>query len=243
MSGITYFLSDMHVIEQRPDITAALLLFLQGPALEADAVYLLGDVFDYWIGDDYETDTIRQVKQAFGRLTQQGVALFFVGGNRDFLVGRRFDKQTGCHLLPEHTVINLYQEPVLIMHGDTLCTLDVAYQKFRRTSRSWWWQLFMLNLPLKTRIGFVMKLKQRSKSEKSLKSDQIMDVTPDEVALQMSKYKVNTLIHGHTHRQNIHEFDLNGQPAKRIVLGDWYQSGCVLKCTPNQSPEFIQLPL
>lgn len=242
-ASVTYFLSDMHITEQRPDITAALLNFLAGPGAQADAIYLLGDVFDYWIGDDYITEPAQQLKQSLNKLHHSGVKLYFVAGNRDFLINRRFAKETGCKLLAAHTVIDLYGQPVLIMHGDTLCTLDVNYQNFRKKSRTWWWQLLMRNLPLTTRLNYVKKLKARSKSEKSMKSEQIMDVTQEEVEHQMRLHQVQYLIHGHTHRQAIHRFELDHKPAQRIVLGDWYQAGSVLKWTPENEPEYLTLPL
>lgn len=242
MSGITYLLSDMHVTDQRPDITAALLEFLTGPAMDADAVYLLGDVFDYWVGDDYRTDTIDAVKSALAKLTQHGVATYFIAGNRDFLIGRRFSKQTGVKLLPEHSVVDLYGKRALIMHGDTLCTLDIDYQKFRKKSRSWWWPMIMLRLPLRVRTRIAENYRRKSKTAKSAKSMTIMDVTPEEVAKQMSQHQVQLLIHGHTHRQAIHHLTINDQPAQRIVLGDWFKHGSVLACNANGDLNYIELP-
>ncbi|MBW8190389.1 UDP-2,3-diacylglucosamine diphosphatase [Neiella marina] len=242
MSGITYLLSDMHVTDERPDITEALLKFLAGPAMNADAVYLLGDVFDYWVGDDFRTDTIDAVKAALAQLSQHGVATYLISGNRDFLIGRRFCKQTGIKLLPEHSVIDLYGESTLIMHGDTLCTLDVDYQKFRRKSRSWWWPLIMLRLPLRLRTRIAENYRSKSKNAKSMKTMKIMDVTPQEVENQMLQHQVKLLIHGHTHRQAIHSLLIDQQPARRIVLGDWYQQGSVLACTPDGQQQFISLP-
>ncbi|MBD1390302.1 UDP-2,3-diacylglucosamine diphosphatase [Neiella sp. HB171785] len=243
MSGITYLLSDMHVTEQRPDITQTLLDFLAGPAKQADAVYLLGDVFDYWVGDDYRTDTIDQVKAALAALSAAGVALYFIAGNRDFLIGRRFSKETGVTILPEHSVVDLYGQSALLMHGDTLCTLDVDYQKFRRKSRSWWWPLLMLRLPLKVRTRIAENMKKQSKSAKSEKSMTIMDVTQTEVERQMTLHQSRLLIHGHTHRQAIHSLDIDGKQGRRIVLGDWFKQGNVLACTDDGEIRFIELPL
>ncbi|GGA75755.1 UDP-2,3-diacylglucosamine hydrolase [Neiella marina] len=242
MSGITYMLSDMHVTEQRPDITKTLLEFLTGPAQQADAIYLLGDVFDYWVGDDYRTDTIDQVKNALASLSSVGVPLYFIAGNRDFLIGRRFCKETGVTILPEHSVIDLYGQPALLMHGDTLCTLDVDYQKFRRKSRSWWWPLLMLRLPLKVRTRIAENMKKQSKTAKSEKSMTIMDVTQDEVLRQMIANQTHLLIHGHTHRQAIHTLAVDGAEARRIVLGDWFKQGNVLACSDDGQISFIALP-
>ncbi|WP_438863446.1 UDP-2,3-diacylglucosamine diphosphatase [Neptunicella sp.] len=229
----TLFIADLHLSESRPDITAAFIHFMQQQAIHADALYVLGDLFEVWIGDDEITPLNTQVIQAFKQLTSQQVPVYFIHGNRDFLIGRRFAKATGVILLPEHHVIDLYGQPTLIMHGDSLCTLDVAYQKFRKKSRSWWWQAGILSLPLFIRHKIGQNARQKSQQSNMNKSDNIMDVTESEVITQMEQHQVQTLIHGHTHRPAIHSLEINGQPAKRIVLGDWYEQGSCLKVTPE----------
>lgn len=235
----TYFIADVHLSEQRPDISALFVHFLHHQASDADALYVLGDLFDYWIGDDYQNALISQVKQALKALTSQ-LPVYFIGGNRDFLIGQRFARETGVTLLPEHSVIDLYGESVLIMHGDTLCTRDEAYQKFRKTSRRWWWQKLMLALPLWVRIKIAQRFRTYSQKVNTTKKNDIMDVTPEEVLKQMHAHHVRWLIHGHTHRPAVHRLTLSdGQQGLRIVLGDWYQQGSLLKCEPGQEPVLL----
>ncbi|WP_416308203.1 UDP-2,3-diacylglucosamine diphosphatase [Neptunicella sp. SCSIO 80796] len=229
----TLFIADLHLSESRPDITAAFIEFIRDQAVNADALYVLGDLFEVWIGDDEITSLNQQVISAFKQLTDHAVPVYFIHGNRDFLIGQRFAKATGITILPEHHIVDLYGEKVLIMHGDSLCTLDLAYQKFRKTSRSWWWQAFILSLPLFVRHKIGQNARRKSQQANMHKSDNIMDVTDDEVIAQMQKYQVQTLIHGHTHRPAIHQLEVNDKPAKRIVLGDWYEQGSCLVVTPE----------
>lgn len=237
---VTYFVADVHLSEQRPDISALFTHFLRHQAQDADALYILGDLFDYWVGDDYDNVLINSTKQALRALTEHSVPVYFIGGNRDFLIGKRFARQTGVQLLPEHTVVDIYGQSTLIMHGDTLCTKDEAYQKFRRTSRSRWWQLMMLSLPLFIRIKIAQRFRRYSSKINTYKASEIMDVTPEEVVTQMERHNVTLLVHGHTHRPAIHALALpNGNTARRIVLGDWYQQGSLLCFTPNQPPRLL----
>ena len=162
-----------------------------------------------------------------------GVPIYFIHGNRDFLIRQRFAKQAGFTILPEQVLIDLYGEPTLIMHGDELCTKDIEYQIFRKKARSWWWPRIMLSLPLSTRKKIASKGRTISKQKQSTLSADIMDVTSEEVETCMQKFAVKKLIHGHTHRPAIHPLKIDGQPAQRIVLGDWYDQGSILKVSPK----------
>ena len=168
--------------------------------------------------------------------------LFYIHGNRDFLLGERFAKKSAITLLPEVDLIDLYGQEVVIMHGDTLCTRDIAYQKFRKKSRSWWWQSLIKSLPLFVRKKIAADYRKKSAAATSMKSQDIMDVTPSEVVNCLEKYQSQLLIHGHTHRPALHELTANGKKAQRIVLGDWYEQGAWLKVTPSNM-ELLNHPL
>ena len=232
MTAFTYFISDLHLSADRDDINQCLFEFLREQANQADALYVLGDLFELWIGDDEQNSFTLSIAKAFNNLQQSGVPIYFIHGNRDFLIRQRFAKQAGFKILPEQVVIDLYGEPTLIMHGDELCTKDIEYQAFRRKARSWWWPRIMLSLPLSTRRKVASKGRAISKQKQSTLSAEIMDVTSQEVINYMQKFDVKKLIHGHTHRPAIHPLEINGQPAQRIVLGDWYQQGSILKVSP-----------
>lgn len=226
--SFTYFIADLHLSAERPDITSCLMQFLESDAKEADALYVLGDLFEVWIGDDDVTPFNTAIAEAFSTLSQQ-VPIYFMHGNRDFAIRKGWTDKAGMTLINEPTVIDLYGTPTLITHGDELCTRDVAYQRFRKKSRSWWWPRLMLALPLAYRRRVAKNGRAESKeNQKHLKPD-IMDVTPDEVVKVMELHKVQQLIHGHTHRPNIHTLTANGKPATRIVLGDWYDQGSSLR--------------
>ncbi|MDO6427975.1 UDP-2,3-diacylglucosamine diphosphatase [Thalassotalea sp. 1_MG-2023] len=228
MSNITYFIADLHLAEDRPDITACFLSFLKKDAPKAQALYILGDLFEYWIGDDDDSPLVNQIAQNLKILSQTGTAIYFIQGNRDFLLGKRYAQRCGMTLLPDVTTIDLYGEKTVIMHGDTLCTRDVDYQAFRKKSRSWWWQAMIKSLPLFIRRKIAQNYRKKSAQSTAMKSQDIMDVTPDEVIQCLKKHQSKLLIHGHTHRPATHELTVNGEPAKRIVLGDWYEQGSIL---------------
>ncbi|WP_077338107.1 UDP-2,3-diacylglucosamine diphosphatase [Pseudocolwellia agarivorans] len=230
---IIYFIADLHLAENRPDITACFLAFMKNDAIEAEKLYILGDLFEVWFGDDYKTELTDAVINAIKTLTATGTEVYFIHGNRDFLLGKHYAKQANMILLPEKQLIDLYGEKVLLMHGDTLCTRDVDYQKFRKKSRSWWWQGFMKSLPLWLRKKIADNYRKKSKLAQQKKSLDIMDVTESEVVKDLEKYNCQLMIHGHTHRPNIHELTANNKPAQRIVLGDWYEQGAWLKVTPT----------
>ena len=231
--SVTYFISDLHLSAEREDISACLFEFLQTQALNADALYILGDLFEVWIGDDNITDFSESIASALKQLSLT-VPIFFIHGNRDFAIRQAFANKAGMTILPEQKVIDLYGRKALIMHGDELCTRDVAYQKFRKKSRSWWWPRLMLMMPLKFRQEIARKGRETSKnSQKQLSSD-IMDVTQSEVEKAMQLQGVDLMIHGHTHRPDVHFFNINKSPVQRIVLGDWYDQGSYLVATPDK---------
>ncbi|HGO5857441.1 TPA: UDP-2,3-diacylglucosamine diphosphatase [Mannheimia haemolytica] len=230
-----YFISDLHLNENQPEITALFLQFMQEKAPLATAVYILGDLFDFWIGDDEESELISNVKSAIHQLTTSGVKCYFICGNRDFLIGKRFSRQTGMQLLPDYQVIDLFNTPTLLCHGDTLCTDDVKYQQFRRKVHQKWRQAFFLCLPLSWRIRIAQKIRAKSKQEKGEKPAEIMDVNPEFTANIVEQFKVSRLIHGHTHRQAIHM----EEKFTRIVLGDWKSDYASILEVTEQGAKFI----
>ena len=231
----TLFIADLHLSATRPDITAAFLRFLQHDAQGADALYILGDLFEVWIGDDNPDPLLDDVAAGLKRLKDAGTALYFCHGNRDFLLKNRYAKRAGLTLLAPHTVVDLYGTPTLLMHGDSLCTLDVGYHKFRQWWDQPWWQWLILHLPLWYRQHLARKARRTSASDKMAKTAAIMDVTPDEVPRVMQQYSVSHLIHGHTHRPNVHAVALTETTTGyRYVLGDWYQQCSVLTVTPTE---------
>ena len=222
-------ISDLHLEEKRPDITRAFLLFLATRARQAEALYILGDFFEVWIGDDGMTPFQREIASALRELSDAGTRIYLMHGNRDFLIGQRFCREAGCTLLKDPSLVQLGGEPVLLMHGDSLCTLDVGYMKLRRWLRNPLSLLILRNLPLATRQKLARKLRNESRAQTRMKASEIVDVTPDEVVRVMAAHGVRTLIHGHTHRPAVHELIVNGQAARRIVLGDWDRQGWALQ--------------
>jgi len=229
-----YFIADLHLSEDRPDITTCFLSFLKNEAPLAQTLYILGDLFEYWVGDDDDSPYVAEIAEALKQLNNKGTALYYIHGNRDFLLGQKYAKKAGLTLLPETHIIDLFGEKTLIMHGDTLCTRDVEYQKFRKKSRSWWWQFIIKSLPLSTRKKIATNYRLKSTKAKQAKSLDIMDVTESEVVKQLELAGSLLLIHGHTHRPREHLLKVNDRVAKRIVLGDWYEQGAWLKVTPEK---------
>ena len=229
----TLFIADLHLSEERADISELFFHFLRTEAIQAQALYILGDLFEVWIGEDNITPLTTQVARELKHLHDSGVEIFFIHGNRDFLLGPKYAKKASITLLPQLQTINLYGKNVLIMHGDSLCTLDVEYQKFRTKSRRRWWQLMILSLPLAVRRAIARRARNRSAQVNSTKSMTIMDVTQSEVVNQMKIAEVDVLIHGHTHRPDTHTFNIGAQASTRIVLGDWYTQGSVLTVTSD----------
>lgn len=229
----TLFISDLHLSPQRPDITDCFLAFLAGEAREAEALYILGDFFESWAGDDLSLPEYPSVIAALKALTDSGVKTYFMWGNRDFMVGAQFAAATGVQMIEEPYTIDLYGTQTLLMHGDVLCTDDVGYQRLRRIVRFKPLQKFYLLWPLPLRRAIVNFLRGLSKKPKksASKPPKIVDVHPDAVAAAMREAQVSQMIHGHTHRPACHDLILNQQPAQRIVLGDWYTQGSVLRAT------------
>ncbi|MDB5980105.1 MAG: lpxH [Pseudomonas sp.] len=222
-------ISDLHLEEQRPDITRAFLDLLDGRARGAEALYILGDFFEAWIGDDAMSPFQQSICQALRALSDSGTKIFLMHGNRDFMLGRRFCKAAGCTLLADPSVVQLNGEPVLLMHGDSLCTRDEAYMRMRRYLRNPLTLFVLRHLPLRTRHKLARKLRSESRAQTKMKANDIVDVTPEEVPRIMAQYGVHTLIHGHTHRPAIHKLQVGDEPAKRIVLGDWDKQGWALQ--------------
>ena len=224
----TLFLSDVHLNNARANIVRAFIAFLETKARHADALFILGDLFDEWLGDDDDRSPHTEVSNALAALTATGLPVSVVHGNHDFLLGKKFAKRSGCKLLGDDTTIDVYGTPALIMHGDTLCTRDVNYQSFRKMTRNPIMQKMFLSMSLEKRSEKAANIRSESSKDSALKTDDIMDVTPEAVDEIMQKRNVRHLIHGHTHRPAIHNFTLNEQEATRIVLGDWYEQDSVL---------------
>lgn len=225
------FISDMHLDPSRPAIAALFLEFLRRRASQAERLYMLGDIFEAWIGDD-AVPPDHPVLAGLRNLTDSGVPVYVMRGNRDFLLGRDFAEVTGTTLLDDPTVIELGGEPVLLMHGDLLCTDDVEYQQFRAMVNDPNWQAGFLAKTVDERIELAKQARQESSSRNRMLAEGdagIMDVNQDEVESTMRRHNTLRLIHGHTHRPDIHHFRLDGQAAVRIVLGDWYDQGSVLE--------------
>jgi UDP-2,3-diacylglucosamine hydrolase len=227
----TLFISDLHLSPDTPDATAALLRFLRETAPAADALYVLGDLFEYWIGDEGLAQPFAQeVARAFRALVQGGVPVYFMHGNRDFLVGERFAVASDIKLLTDPAVVDLYGTPTLLMHGDTLCIDDVEYQKFRAMVRNAAWQQAFLAKPLDERVRMAREVRGKSEQAKQVKGMAIMDVAPTAVDDAFRAHNYARLIHGHTHRPARHEHKVDGHGCERWVLADWYDHGSYLMC-------------
>ncbi len=235
----TLFVSDLHLDAARPGIIAVFREFLRDEAAHADALYILGDLFEYWVGDDDPQPAAAEVAEGLSALSASGVLVRYLRGNRDFLLRDGFAARCGMRILPDPCVIDLYGQPVLLMHGDTLCSDDVAYQAFRRQSREPAWQEMMLAQPLPARIALAQQARAASiEHQRTVRPDaaaeaagreDITDASSATIEATFARYGVATMIHGHTHRPAIHRLDVAGLPRRRIVLGDWYEQGSVLR--------------
>ena len=222
------FISDLHLEAERPDITRAFLRFLDEQASQADALYILGDFFEVWLGDDNPDPLADQISAALLELSHKGTAVYLMHGNRDFLLGKDFCRRAGATLLKDPTLLDINRERVLLMHGDSLCIDDTGYMRMRRWLRNPLSLFILRNLPLKTRHKIGRKLRNESQERTRYKAADITDVNEDEVVRVMRSQRATTLIHGHTHRPAVHPLELDGKPAQRIVLGDWDKDGWAL---------------
>jgi UDP-2,3-diacylglucosamine hydrolase len=226
----TLFIADLHLDPSRPQITDLFERYLASDEVRhADALYILGDLVEAWIGDDDDAELPARIAAATRAVRDAGVPVYFMVGNRDFLLGPAFAARAGLTLLDDGTVHDIHGRRTLLMHGDVLCTDDIAYQAVRRQVRTPEWQAQILAMPLQARRTFAAKAREDSKAHTGNTMESIMDVNADAVAETLRKAGVTRLIHGHTHRPAVHDFQLDGAPAQRIVLGDWYEQGSVLR--------------
>jgi UDP-2,3-diacylglucosamine hydrolase len=228
----TLFIADLHLDPGRPHITALFERYLASAEVrQAEALYILGDLVEAWIGDDDDAELPQRIALATRAVRDAGVPVYFMAGNRDFLLGETFAARAGFTLLEDGSVHAIAGRPTLLMHGDVLCTDDVAYQAIRAQVRTAQWQAHILSMPLQARRAFAAQARADSKAHTGSTMESIMDVNADAVAAAMRNANVTRLIHGHTHRPAIHTLTLDGHAAQRIVLGDWYEHGSVLRVT------------
>jgi UDP-2,3-diacylglucosamine hydrolase len=230
----TLFISDLHLCASRPAINELFFRFLREQAQHAEALYILGDLFEYWIGDDDIEGLNREVVDALAALSKAGTRVYFMHGNRDFLIGERFALEAGLQLLADPTPLDLYGRPTLLTHGDALCTGDADYVRFRAMVRGDEWQSVFRAKPLAARRKEVEEYRRRSELAKSAKSMDIMDVAPAAVEDMLRAFDFPTLIHGHTHRPATHRHEVDGRTCERWVLSDWHDThGEYLEATPD----------
>ena len=225
----TLFISDLHLDPQRPAITALFERFLQDEAQRADALYILGDLFEAFIGDDDDGEVATQVATALRRVREAGVEVGFIRGNRDFLLGQDYAERAGMTLLPDPCVIALGGAPTLMLHGDLLCTNDRPYLEIRRKFRDPAWQQAFLSQPLANRRAFAQQARAESQASQQAMPLDVGDAVPEAVDEMLRRYGVDRMIHGHTHRPRVHAHAVDGRNCERIVLGDWYEQGSVLR--------------
>ena len=237
----TLFISDLHLEAKRPEIGEQFLAFLAGPARDADALYILGDLFEAWLGDDDPNPYYVQMKSAIRELADSGVPVFFMHGNRDFMIGDTFAAETGVTLLGDPCPMELHGKTVLLSHGDALCTDDVEYQQVRAMTRNPEWQAMMMAKSIEERIAFALQAREKSMSRHQAMDEEIADVNQDAVEQTIEEHKVDVLLHGHTHRPAVHALEVNGRKAHRIVLGDWYEQGSMVEWDEN-GPRLVELP-
>ena len=223
----TLFISDLHLSEARPSVNTLFFRFLETAAPEAETLYILGDLFDYWVGDDQLDHDVmgREVAAALKRVSSSGTKIFLMHGNRDFLIGARFAEAAGLALLGDPTSIELNSQRLLLLHGDTLCTDDITYQRFRLQARDPAWQREILAKPYAARQALAVSIRMQSDSEKSGKADEIMDVTQSSVDAMFRNHHYPTIIHGHTHRPATHQYNVDGHHCQRWVTADWHERG------------------
>lgn len=236
----TLFVSDLHLEAGRPEIGDQFLAFLAGEASRADALYILGDLFEVWVGDDDPNTHYAVIKQALRELVDNGVTTYFMHGNRDFMISNVFARETGVRILSDPYPVEFYGDKVLLSHGDALCIDDVQYQNARRITRDPEWQAMMLAKPLAERLTIAKHLRAESIAHGATIDQSITDVNQDEVLRVVRDHGVDVLLHGHTHRPAVHAIDLGDRVAKRIVLGDWYEQGSVVRWDES-GPELCEM--
>lgn len=223
------FVSDLHLDAERPDAIDAFVSFIENECIRAERLFILGDLFEVWVGDDDDDPAMVRVIEAIAKLRAYEVPCYVMHGNRDFLLGDTFAERTGARILTDYVTFDIYGQSLLLTHGDLLCTDDTAYMKLRSTVRDPQWQAQFLSRPIEERRKIAASMRAKSKTETASKADDIMDVNQTAVAETLRSHGVHTLIHGHTHRPGVHRFQIDGQPATRIVLGDWYTEGTILQ--------------
>ena len=236
----TLFISDLHLDAERPEIADHLKVFLKAEAVDADALYILGDLFESWVGDDDPNPHYATVKVALRTLVSHGVPVYFMHGNRDFAIGDVFAQETGVKILPDPLVAELYGENVLLSHGDSYCTDDVQYQTIRKMTRDPEWLAMILKKPLQERLAFAAQARAASAAHGGAINEKISDVNQRAIERAMLENSVDTMLHGHTHRPGTHRFTLDGEPASRIVLGDWFEQGSLVRWDQN-GPKLCEL--
>ena len=236
----TLFISDLHLDAERPEIADQLKVFLKAEAVDADALYILGDLFESWVGDDDPNPHYATVKVALRTLVSHGVPVYFMHGNRDFAIGDDFAQETGVKILPDPLVVELYGENVLLSHGDAYCTDDVQYQTIRKMTRDPEWLTMILKKPLQERLAFAAQARAASAAHGGTINEKISDVNQRAIERAMLENSVDTMLHGHTHRPGTHRFTLDGEPASRIVLGDWFEQGSLVRWDQN-GPKLCEL--
>jgi len=236
----TLFISDLHIDASRPPIVRQFLGFLEAQAASAEALYILGDLFESWIGDDDPDSAQAAAIAGIRALTSNGVPCFVMHGNRDFLLSTRFCHDSGAELLSDPVMVTLYGERILVMHGDALCTDDRAYQRLRATVRDPDWQRRFLGLSVKARRALAGAARVGSQAHTAAMEYAITDVNAESVATALRGSGLTTLLHGHTHRPAIHAIEVDGRPCTRIVLGDWYDQGSLLRWD-QKGPELVSL--
>lgn len=237
----TLFVSDLHLEADRPDIADQFINFLKTDVLEADDLYILGDLFEAWVGDDDPNTHYAKIKMAIRKVVDKGIPVYFMHGNRDFMIGKQFANETGIEILPDPYAVTMYGQHTLLSHGDAMCIDDTQYQRVRKMVRDPEWQKMILAKPLKERLRIAAEARRQSLEQTINMSLNIMDVNQDEVIRVIRQHQVDVLVHGHTHRPDVHTVDLGNRKAKRIVLGDWYTQGSVLSWD-LRGPKLQQMP-
>jgi UDP-2,3-diacylglucosamine hydrolase len=223
------FVSDLHLDADRPAAIDTFVDFIEREGVKSERFFILGDLFEVWVGDDDDDPAMARVIDAIAQLRHYEVPCYIMHGNRDFLLGDAFAQRTGAKILTDYVTVDIYGQALLLTHGDLLCTDDTAYMKLRATVRDPQWQSNFLARPIEERRQIAASLRERSKTETAMKSGEIMDVNQSAVEETLRSHGVNLLVHGHTHRPGVHRFDIDGKPATRIVLGDWYTQGTILQ--------------